>query len=65
MSDALYAAIACNLRDFGYPDVTPTMIRETDEARKRGADKSEPHGIISMFATSQLEAAESDPEATE
>lgn len=55
MSNELYEAIARSLREFGYPDVTAQMIRETDEARKDGKPKTEPHGIISMFARRQLD----------
>ena len=57
MSDQVYEAIARNLREFGYPDVTATMIRETDEARAAGRPLSEPHGIVSMFARRQLDDA--------
>lgn len=56
--EAVYAAIARNLREFGYSDVTPQMIRETDEARQNGAGPSEPYGIVSMFANRQLSEAE-------
>ncbi len=55
MSAEIYEAIARSLREFGYPDVTAQMIRETDEARERGEPASEPHGIVSMFARRQLD----------
>lgn len=54
--DDIYVAIARNLREFGYSDVKPQMIRETHEAMKRGDGKM-PHGIIGMFAKKQLEEA--------
>jgi hypothetical protein len=55
----VYVAIARNLQQFGYPEVTPAMIRETDEAMASGTDL--PHGVISMFAKKQLtEAREHD-----
>lgn len=52
-----YEAIARNLREFGYPDTTAGQIRETHEAMLRG-DMEMPHGIISMFAESQLRNAQ-------
>lgn len=58
--ERVYEAIARNLREFGYGDVTAQMIRETDEARQRGALLSEPHGIVSMFANGQLSEAENE-----
>jgi hypothetical protein len=48
-----YIAIARNLRDFGYPDVSGVMIQEIHEAMKAGAPL--PHGVIGMFAKGQLE----------
>jgi hypothetical protein len=53
LSDA-YEAVARSLRQFGYPDATAGMIRETHEAMKRG-DERMPHGIIGMFAQRQLD----------
>ena len=47
-----YRAIAKSLRDFGYPDCTDKMIRDTHTAMKQG-DKL-PHGIVGMMAESQL-----------
>ncbi|KKM95725.1 hypothetical protein LCGC14_1185370 [marine sediment metagenome] len=48
-----YKEIARNLREFGYPDATTQMIRETHEAMQNGAKL--PHGIIGMFAKAQIE----------
>lgn len=56
--DTIYAAIARSLREFGYADVTTQMVKETDKARQAGLPKSEPHGIVSMFANSQLDELE-------
>jgi hypothetical protein len=56
-ADPLYEAIARSLREFGYSDVTAQMVKETDEARKRGAPETEPYGIVSMFARRQLDGA--------
>lgn len=49
----VYKSIAANLREFGYPDVTADMIRETDKAIAAGAEL--PHGIVGMFAQRQLD----------
>lgn len=57
---ATYKAIARNLREFGYPDVTPEMIQETHEAIDAGAADSGgdlPHGVVGMFAKGMLEDA--------
>lgn len=48
-----YRAIARNLREFGYPDVTAAMVEDVHEALRDGEDL--PHGIIGMFAKGQLE----------
>ncbi len=48
-----YEAVARNLREFGYPDVTATMVCEIHKALL--ADKDLPHGVIGMFAKSQFE----------
>lgn len=51
-----YEAIARSLREFGYPDVTSAMIRETHKAMKEGKEGADlPHGIVGRFASSQLE----------
>lgn len=57
----LYASIASNLREFGYPHITAKMVRETHEAMRAGEDL--PHGIIGMFAADQLTEALDDPYA--
>lgn len=49
----VYEAIAQVMRRFGYRDVTAAMVREVDEA----PDSDRSLGVISMFATQQLEAA--------
>ena len=51
--DIVYADIAKNLREFGYPDVTAEMVRDTHAAMKEGKDNM-PHGIVGMFAQRQL-----------
>jgi hypothetical protein len=48
----IYAMIARNLREFGYPDVSASMIREVHDAIRAGSEL--PHGIIGMFASNQL-----------
>lgn len=48
-----YEAVARNLREFGYPDVTAGMVAEIHDAMKSG--KELPHGVIGMFAKSQME----------
>ena len=45
-------AVARNLVDFGYRDVTGAMIREIYDAMKAG--KPLPHGVIGKFAESQI-----------
>lgn len=49
-----YEAVAQSLRDFGYPDVTATMVREAHAAMKQG-ERTLPHDIVGQFAQSQLE----------
>jgi|HubBroStandDraft_2_1064218.scaffolds.fasta_scaffold409250_2 hypothetical protein len=54
LADAM-EAIAESLRQFGYPDATAQMIRETYDAWLGGARNDKlPHGIIGMFAESQI-----------
>ena len=53
---ATYELIARNLREFGYPDAEASMIREVHEAMKENRDL--PHGVIGMFAKSQLKEVE-------
>lgn len=60
-ANALYATIASNLREFGYPNITAKMVRETHEAMRAGEDL--PHGIIGMFASDQLTEALENPYA--
>lgn len=51
-----YEAVARSLREFGYPDASGLMVKETHEALlagKRGMGEL-PHGVISMFAESQM-----------
>lgn len=52
-NDPVYRAIAANLREFGYPDVTGAMVREVHESMLVGGDL--PHGVVGMFAKGQLE----------
>jgi hypothetical protein len=56
MNKEVFKAIANNLIDFGYPDVTPTMIEEIYIAKKKGKKKL-PHFVIGMFVDSQLNEA--------
>lgn len=49
----VYEAIARNLREFGYPDASATMIEETHKAMKAGQPL--PHGVVGMFAQSQIQ----------
>lgn len=57
--EGVYRAIASNLRDFGYDDVTPLMIREVHEVINAG-DETLPHGIVGIFANAkdQIEKAQ-------
>ena len=51
----VYEAIAKSLREYGYPDTTAAMIKETHDAMiegKTGADL--PHGVVGRFAADQL-----------
>lgn len=54
---SVYKAIASNLRDFGYNDISANMIQEIHEALNAG-DKTLPHGVIGMFAKDQIEKAQ-------
>ncbi len=49
----VHEAIAEAMQHFGYRDVTAEMVRDIDE----GSSEELPHGVISMFATRQLEEA--------
>ncbi len=51
--EEIYEAIAEAMRHFGYRKVTADLVRDIDE----GSDSEIPHGVISMFATRQLEEA--------
>jgi hypothetical protein len=55
-ADMTYKAIARNLREFGYSDVTEKMILDVHQAMIK--DEDIPHGIIGMFAKDQLEEAD-------
>jgi len=60
--EKLCNAIGASLREFGYPDVTAEMIGDCWDAYARG-DAKMPHGVIGMFAESQLdEIAEKRPD---
>jgi len=54
-ADQIYEAIARNLRDFGYWGVTAAQVRDTHEWMKGDRKADMPHGVISMFAKSQIE----------
>lgn len=49
-----FEAVASSLRDFGYPDANWKMVHETWLAMQ-AKKKTMPHGVIGMFAKSQLE----------
>lgn len=49
----VYETIAEAMQRFGYRNVTAATVREIDE----GSSTEIPHGVISMFATRQLEQA--------
>lgn len=49
VNNAMLLAIARNLREFGYPDVKPEVIRE--ELSRPASER----GIIGMFAAKMLE----------
>jgi len=49
----IYETIAEAMQRFGYRTVTAAMVRDIDE----GSSTEIPHGVISMFATRQLEEA--------
>lgn len=51
----VYNAIARNLREFGYSDVSGRMVREVHDAMRSGSEL--PHGIVGMFARKQLQEA--------
>jgi len=56
--EQVYPAIAKSLVEFGYPDVTAEMIREIHLAKIDGKSGDDlPHGVIGMFAESQLDEA--------
>jgi hypothetical protein len=55
--ESVWAAIARNLCEFGYPDVTASMIREVHEAMNAG-DPELPHGVIGAFAREQIAEAQ-------
>lgn len=58
LTEDVYKAVAKGLRDYGYPDVTTEMIRETHAAMMEGKSGADlPHGIISMFAADRLNEA--------
>ena len=58
MKRKVYEAIAKDLNEFGYPDVTWGMIKTIHESYKQGKRESElPHGVIGMFAQSHIEDA--------
>ena len=52
-----YESVAKSLREFGYPDATAQMVRDTHDAIKAGKAEM-PHGIVGRFAESQLREAE-------
>lgn len=56
--EEIYEAVAKSLQEFGYPDTTADMIHETHDAMKEGKTGHDlPHGVVSMFAETQLTEA--------
>ena len=54
--DRAYANIAKGLREFGYPDVTPEMIKEIHLAWHEGKRDSDlPHGVIGIIVGKQID----------
>ena len=51
-----YETVARSLREFGYPDASADMVKATHNAMKAG-NAEMPHGIVGMFAQSQLQEA--------
>lgn len=49
---AVYEAVAKSLREFGYPDASAAMVKDTYGAMLE--ERTIPHGIIGKFAESQL-----------
>ena len=50
-----FETVAQSLRTFGYPSATAQMIKDTWDAMESGKEGHDlPHGIIGMFAESQL-----------
>ncbi len=57
---AAHEVIAESLREFGYPDATADMIREVHEAMRPHQSSPEvdlPHGVVGLFAESQIKEA--------
>lgn len=55
LSDAM-ESVARSLREYGYPDVTATMIREIYDAYETGKRFPDlPHSVIGGFAESQFD----------
>lgn len=52
-SDYACARVAAAMREFGYPDVTPQMIREISEAHAAGNPL--PHGVIGIIVGRDLD----------
>ncbi len=53
--EQVYEAVAKSLREFGYPDATADMIKDTHVALAEGKTGSDlPHGIVGMFAEKQI-----------
>lgn len=49
-----FESVAKSLREFGYPDASAEMVEATWNAMERGDDEM-PHGVVGMFAKSQLD----------
>lgn len=52
-------AVARALQEFGYPDATPTVVRDVLTAYLLGKRGSElPHGVVGLFAESHIKEIE-------
>jgi len=52
---AAYEEIADIMRTYGYAHVTAAMVRDIDQAGSSGTEH--PQGVVTMFATKQIEEA--------
>lgn len=55
-----YAGIARDLREFGYPDVTASMIEEIHVAYEKGT-RPLPHGVVGLMVGRELDKRKESP----